>query len=114
MSVNIQGKEFSTFEEVLKEAHNKGLISISTEMIMNPFELRNGQENPDGRCIMKATIEMKEGDEVTVYQAYGDATPNNVGKMIVPHILRMAETRAVGRALRFALGVKTLIEELND
>jgi len=112
MSVMLSGKEYSTFEDVLKESHKRGLLSISTEMVQNPFE--RGQEKPDGRCIMKATVEIKEGDEACTYQAYGDATPSNVNKMILPHILRMAETRAIGRALRFAIGAKTLIEELGE
>ena len=38
-----------------------------------------------------------------VFQAHGDATSDNIkGEMIKPHFIRMAETRAIGRAFRWA------------
>jgi hypothetical protein len=45
----------------------------------------------------------------------GDANPGNVGRMVAPHCLRMAETRSVARALRHLLGVGlTALEELGQ
>ena len=39
---------------------------------------------------MKAVIEGEQGH----FEGYGDASPQNVNKMIVPHLLSMADTRA--------------------
>ena len=48
-----------------------------------------------------------------VFSGYGDASAANVGRMIAPHIIRMAETRAVARALRLACNIgMTSREEL--
>lgn len=80
---------------------------------MNPFE------NSEARAVFKATVilrvEDKNGEPIDMeFDGYGDATPKNVSGGIAPHLLRMAETRAKGRALRDAVNAKTLIEELNE
>ncbi len=47
------------------------------------------------------------------FSALGDASPANVGAFLVPALIRMAETRAKGRALRDACNIgQTLIEEI--
>jgi hypothetical protein len=105
--VNLKGKDYKTYRYVLKLAHANGLQSISTELITNPFE------NDRGACVVKATVVMELNDVVTTFEAYGDATPKNVNTMIAPHLLRMAETRAKGRALRDATNTgETLADEL--
>jgi hypothetical protein len=43
----------------------------------------------------------------------GDASPANVNRMMAPHLIRMAETRATARALRLLTNVgMTVLEEL--
>src|SRR6185503_15971700 len=50
-----------------------------------------------------------------VFTAIGDADPENVGRKIAPHIIRMAETRAKGRALRDAVNIGVVcLDELGD
>jgi len=53
--------------------------------------------------VFKAIVTLP-GDNGTArtFEAHGDACAANTGRMIHPHLLRMAETRAVARALRFA------------
>jgi hypothetical protein len=49
------------------------------------------------------------------FSGLGDASPENVGRTIAPHLIRMAETRAKARALRDAVNVgATAMEELSD
>jgi hypothetical protein len=64
---------------------------------------------------VKATVEMEASEGSRTFSGIGDASPENVGRNIVPHIIRMAETRAKARALRDAVNVgATALEELSD
>ena len=60
-------------------------------------------------AVVQATAEGEKG----TYTGLGDASPQNVGKNIATATLRMAETRAVNRALRAYLGIgMTTFEEM--
>jgi len=100
--VRLQGKEFILYAGLLALAHKHGLQSIETEMISTE------KERDAGLFIFRAIVSGERGR----FTGYGDASKSNVGKMIVPHILRMAETRAVARALRSftAVGMCSLEE----
>jgi hypothetical protein len=101
-----QGKQYVLFAGLLDEAHQKGLRSIDTDLVQVPTE-ENGNVS-----VVKATVEMEDGRN---FSGIGDASPENVGRNIVPHIIRMAETRAKARALRDAVNVgATALEELSD
>lgn len=49
-------------------------------------------------AIIRARVQVERG----VFTRIGDASKDNVNPKIAPHIIRMAETRAVARALRLA------------
>jgi hypothetical protein len=101
-----QGKQYVLFAGLLDEAHSRGLRSIDTELVQVPTA-ENGTV-----AVVKATVEMEDG---RTFSGIGDASPENVGRNIVPHIIRMAETRAKARALRDAVNVgATALEELSD
>src|SRR5215210_5485858 len=101
-----QGKQYVLFAGLLDEAHGRGLRGINTELVQVPDET-NGNV-----AIVKATAEMDDGRR---FSGIGDASPENVGRNIVPHLIRMAETRAKARALRDAVNVgATALEELSD
>ena len=113
---NLQGKEFVTFQGLLYVAHKIGIEGIDTECIsFDDTQIKDSQGNisvPTYRCIFKATVTMRNQQK---FVGHGDASPKNVGRMIVPHLYRMAETRAVARALRFATGFgMTSSVELNN
>jgi hypothetical protein len=97
------GKDFVLFTGLLNEAHERGLKGVNTTLVQIPSEL-NGMV-----AIVHATATMAEG----TFSGIGDASPTNVTRMLVPAIIRMAETRAVARALRLATNIgTTAFEEL--
>lgn len=86
--INLQGKEFITFEGLLAEFHKNEGKSIETEETANSTE-----DSPK----FKAIVEGKNGK----FTGHGDANSSNVNTMIAKHKYRMAETRAIARALRW-------------
>jgi len=90
--ISIQGKQFVKFEGLLDAFHNNGGTSIKT------YELKSS--TPE-RPIFKAIVKGKKG----TFTGHGDAENTNVNKMIAPHKYRMAETRAIARALRWYLNI---------
>jgi hypothetical protein len=108
--VKLQGKEYVLFEGLLEVGHNEyNLVGIETEMLQIP-----NKEN-EYTAITQAVVKAKgEDGEIQIYSGLGDASPKSVGKMIQSHIIRMSETRAIGRALRFLTGFGTVFEELGE
>jgi hypothetical protein len=104
--VQLSGREYPLFAGILAEAHERGLQSIETELIQLPTE-ENGHV-----AVVKAVVMMKDA---STFHGYGDASPKNVNPRIATALLRMAETRAKGRALRDAINCgQTMLEELPD
>src|SRR6267378_2130902 len=92
------------YAEILKIAHEEGLKSVATELLLTPTE-ENGR-----LCIVKATVETERGH----FEGLGDADPGNVEADFAPHLIRVAETRAKARALRDAVNVGVVsFEELD-
>jgi hypothetical protein len=104
--VNLSGRDYCLYAGILGEAHERGLQAIETELIQIP-----GADN-DYVAIVKATVRMKDG---SVFADYGDSSPRNTSSRIATALIRMASTRAKGRALRDAINVgQTMLEELPD
>jgi hypothetical protein len=104
--VSLQGREYPLYAGILAEAHERGLKAIEVEIVQIPT-----QEN-EHTAIMRATVIMQDGAS---FSDYGDASPRNVNSKIATALLRMASTRAKGRALRDAVNVgQTMLEELPD
>lgn len=101
----VEEKEVATYAGVLARAHEEGLSSIKTLLVQVPC--------PDNGMVAIVTAEVVTGKGT--FAGIGDASPDNVGRKIVPHILRMAETRAKVRALRDAVNIGTVaLEELGN
>lgn len=94
-------KDVVTYQGLLSRAHDEGLKRVTTELIQTPTD------SNDRTAIAKASVETGKG----IFEAFGDANPGNVNPFIVPHLIRMAETRAKARALRDAVNVGTLSAE---
>ncbi len=97
-------RETVAYAELLKLAHDEGLKSIATELVLQPCE-------DNGRlAIVKASVETERGH----FEGLGDADPGNVDDFLAPHLIRVAETRAKARALRDAVNVGVVsLEELD-
>lgn len=103
MPIKLQGRDYVTHEELVQEATEKhGLQRVQSELVHVDYEAR--------LAVFRATVVVKHG----TFEAFGDASPENVSRNIAPHWLRMAETRAVSRALRLATGRGTAAEELDS
>jgi hypothetical protein len=95
--------EAISLKGLLAIAHDEGLNAITTEVVQLPTE-DNGRV-----AVVRAIAETRKGR----FSGIGDANPTNVNRRIAPHILRMAESRAVARALRLAVNIgEVAVEEL--
>ncbi len=102
--IKIAGKDYVTYEGLLDLAHNLKLKSIEVNLLQIP-----NQEN-DLTAICEARATTEDGQ---VFVDLGDASPISVRSNFVPHIIRMASTRAKARALRDLTNVgMTALEEL--
>ena len=101
---NLQGKDFVLYWGLLELAHQDGLSATDTQILQFPCS-ENGNTT-----VVKATVTTKKG----TFTGIGDASPASVpNKTIAVHSIRMAETRALARALRVATNVgMTAFEEL--
>jgi hypothetical protein len=103
--VERDGRSFVLYAGLLDLGHERGLRGITTTLVQVPSEL-NGMT-----AIVHATVETEGG----TFTGLGDASPGNVTRLMAPHLIRMAETRAKARALRDAVNVGvTALEELGD
>jgi hypothetical protein len=97
------GSEHIAWPGLLDQAHKEGLVGIDTELRQIPTA-ENGHV-----AITKAVAEFRDVDDLgtrtRTFSGIGDASPENVSKGIVPHIIRMSETRAKARALRDGVNV---------
>ncbi len=104
------------FETLLTAAHNlKKPFSIETEMITVDLKEKYAlfkakvkiyatAEEYQKYCIGEVSEESKHHKRMLLqeFEAHGDATNDNItGTLIKPHFIRMAETRAICRALRW-------------
>jgi len=102
----IKGRDFVLYAGVLDLATQMGLLKLEVELIQFPTK-ENGNE-----AICRAVAESKTGE---VFSDIGDANPGNCAELIVKHLIRMASTRAKGRALRDMCNIGiACLEELSD
>jgi hypothetical protein len=103
--ISQNGRQFVRFEGLLLAAHEAGLAGVETRLVQAPAE---GNQQT---AIVLAEVQLAKG----VFTALGDASPASVARHLAPHVVRMAETRALARAFRFGLGVAAVaVEELGD
>ncbi|NLJ77956.1 MAG: hypothetical protein GX329_01190 [Tissierellia bacterium] len=102
--IDLQGKSYVTYEGLLDLAHQNKLKSIEVELVQIP------SKDNDMIAICRATATTED----QVYTDLGDASPQSVNSNILPHIIRMASTRAKARVLRDLTNVgMTSYEEIS-
>jgi hypothetical protein len=104
--VLIEGKPFVLYAGLLHVAQEEGIqeLSVSIEQIPN---CENGHT---AIATAKAVT-----DEGSVFIDVGDASPESVGAdKFIPHLLRVASTRAKARVLRDAYGIATTSNRRDD
>ena len=100
-------RDMITQAQLLDKAHQLGLAGVKTKIVQLP-DKDNGMV-----AVHHATVTIRTQDGLCEFQGTGDASADNVGSMIRKHIIRMSETRAVVRALRWATNTgKAAREEL--
>ena len=98
------GNERPLFRDLLSRAHNMGLTHIKTKAI-------SISDPPERRAVFKATVTMRTEDGLLDFVGHGDCDDKNTHALIAPHYIRMAETRAIARALRWATNEGRTCEE---
>ena len=97
-------KEVALYKGLLAKAHEEKLSRIRTKLVQVPSG-ENGRT-----AIAQAEVTTAKGS----FTGIGDASPENVPSNILPHLIRMAETRAKARALRDAVNIGVVsFEELD-
>lgn len=100
--------DMTNFEELLTSAHakfGKSGFDIKTKMLNIDVSTKT--------AIFKARVVVfNQAIGNQVFEAHGDALEDNVkGDHIKPHFVRMAETRAIARALRWATNNADVAQE---
>lgn len=103
--LHLDGGWYVTHAGLLRLAARRHCAGISVEQV------DQSSDPPAGRWVFKATV-FKSPSSIG-FVGYGDAAPSNVSSLVQGAEMRVAETRAVNRALRKAYGIGLCsVEEL--
>jgi hypothetical protein len=103
----LEGKWYVTHAGLLRLAQRRRCAGITTSL------QQHLSDSTANRWIFKATVYKSSGSKGFV--GYGDADPSNVSSLVSGAEMRVAETRAVNRALRKAYGIGLCsVEELGN
>jgi hypothetical protein len=93
----LEGKWYVTHMGLLRLANKKRCCGIQVEIIPSCCDFAVG------KWVFKATV--FKTPKAKGFAGYGDADPSNVSALVQGAEMRVAETRAVNRALRKAYGI---------
>ena len=93
----LDGHWYITHSGLLRLASRRRCVGIQVEMV------REFCEPTEARWAFRATV--FPSDKSAGFVGYGDANPSNVSSLVRGAEMRIAETRAVNRALRKAYGI---------
>lgn len=99
--VKLQGKAFITFVGLQHLLQDRRLTLVGTDSEVLQYPTKENEY----QCVVRGRVLCRYDDDpedLREFTGLGDASPANVGRSIAPHLIRMAETRALARALRLA------------
>lgn len=97
----VDERNATTYRKLLDAAHAAGLKGVATDVVANA----------SGTIIVRATVTTSKG----MFTGIGDASADNVPEKLKNALPRVAETRAICRALRAALNVGFVsVEEIGE
>ena len=103
----LEGRWYVTHSGLLQLASRRGCRGIKT-IVQDQFS-----DFAAGRWVFKAVV--YKNDRSSGFVGYGDADPSNTSSLVRGAEMRVAETRAVNRALRKAYGIGLCsVEELGS
>ena len=106
LETQMPGDERPLYRDLLARAHEMGLAQIKTKCL-------SISDAPERRAVFKATVTMLTDYGTADFVGHGDSDESNTHPLIIPHYIRMAETRAIARALRWATNEgRTSMEEM--
>lgn len=101
-TVRIGNEDYVTFKGLLAEAHKRGICEVGSTMLVGPPAM-------EAYALFRVTVKTEQG----TFTAHGDATPQNV--RFSDSFIRIAETRAMARAIRVATNSgRIAIDELDS
>lgn len=105
-------EDIVNFETLLSDAH-KLVQEKQWVMHINTVIEKELTDMKEKRAVVHATVtfETLRGECRGIFQGTGDADQTNCGDFIRPHFMRMAESRAICRALRWATNNAQCSEE---
>ncbi len=92
----VDGKWYVTHSGLIRIAHRRKCCGIETTIDQQMTDMSSR------RWVFKATVHTSPSNS---FIGYGDADPSNVSYLVQGAEMRVAETRAVNRALRKAYGI---------
>ncbi len=93
----LEGRWYVTHVGLVRLAYRKSCIGIRVQLVRELCDVTTSKWG------FKATVYTRQGCKGFV--GYGDADPSNVSPLVHGAEMRVAETRAVNRALRKAYGI---------
>ena len=111
--INRDDKDYVLYAGLVDMLHQRsfGFFDVQTTLVQAPSQDNNQTAIVTARVVIFDSMNPDVAKQIAT--GIGDANPSNVTRLMAPHTIRMAETRAVARALRLLTNVgMTAVEEL--
>ena len=103
----IDGNKFIQLAGLIDLGHKRGLSKIEVDIVQLP------SSDNENFAVCKCVVVSKDG--ALLCSDVGDASPANTNSRVSKHLLRIASSRAIGRALRsYTNAGFTCLDELSD